>query len=308
MPNKILVIGDLVIDETYYVEVNRISPEAPVPTAELLQAKPEKTPGGAGFAAAFAKAQGHDVYLCTAISKEYSSMLWSSYEIKVLEAERTRNNVTKTRFIDKDSEYHILRLDNDKIVQPPQISPTKVIDTIKGSHIDACLLADYKKGFFNPSFCWHELIDHLINQKIPILLDTRAENIRHFMIEDSLNPELWLKLNKSEAEKVRFNLLGKDILWEERNSRINKLIITRGSKGVKVYDNSIHYNIKVPENLKSYGTPDTTGCGDIFDVSFIEGLLYKTSATNAVKHAVMKASKYARIPFKDKLCSSSTKD
>lgn len=308
MPNNILVIGDLIIDETYHVEVNRISPEAPIPTAELLQANPEQAAGGAGFAAAFARKQAHNAFLCTSATIDNASMMWFKHQVRIIQIHGTRHNVTKTRFIDKQSGYHILRLDNDRIVKSSRVMPSEVIQAIKGNRVDGCILSDYKKGFFNPSFRWHELIDYLAGQKIPTLLDTRIENIRHFMIDGSLNPELWLKLNKMEAEKVRFNLLGPDIAWEDRNGRINRLIITKGSEGASVYDDSAHHHITVPPELIDKGTPDTTGCGDIFDVSFIEGLLQNTSAMEAAEYAVRTASEYAWIPFKDKLCSQPTID
>jgi bifunctional ADP-heptose synthase (sugar kinase/adenylyltransferase) len=312
MPKNILVIGDLIIDETFYVDVNRISPEAPIPTAELLSKDPIRTPGGAGFAATFAANQGNNVSIFTSVTEENKNTLFKNNNIRIFNSLTAELNVTKTRFIDKKSQYHILRLDNDKIVPSPNITPEDIIKSIsgiiKGNQIDACLLADYKKGLFNPTYQWHKLIDYLIGYNIPTILDTKMMNIKHFMLTDQLNPNLWLKLNKSEAEKVSYTLYGEYDKWSDHGDSINQLIITKGPEGAEIYING-KLNIKVePPKNSPAGAPDTTGCGDIFDVSFIKRISEGATLENALNYAVKIASKFAWIPFKEKLCSPQMKD
>ena len=45
---KVLVVGDVMLDKYYFGEVNRISPEAPVPIAHVLEVR--ETLGGAAVA------------------------------------------------------------------------------------------------------------------------------------------------------------------------------------------------------------------------------------------------------------------
>lgn len=305
MNRHILVIGDLILDKTYYVKVRRISPEAPVPTAELLSNTPIITPGGAGFAAAFCSAQGNKTTLCSTISTGAAYELSNKYKISVIPAENTEHIITKTRFIDKESGYHMLRLDNDLLVNSPEITPSKVLNMIepiiKGGRVDGCLLADYKKGFFNPKYRWHELVDYLIYKDIPTLLDSRMENIKHFMDnKEHLNKKLWLKLNKKEAERVKFNLFGEEN-WN--TIQVPRLLKTLGSQGLDMFSENGCATIQVAKKFSQRGAPDTTGCGDIFDISFIEGIIEFKDAKQAAKYAVNTASKYAWIPFKEKLCS-----
>lgn len=304
MTNRILVIGDLIIDKTCYTKVSRISPEAPTPTADLIYKESDITPGGAGFAAAFSSARGNKTYICTAATRNNTSMLWFKYNITSVNADVIDSNITKTRFIEEESGYHLLRLDNDLITDKPNTSPENVLKAIdpliKGNSVDGCLLADYKKGFFNPSHEWNKVIDYLSNNNIPTLLDTRMENIKHFMNENhSLNKKLWLKLNNKEADKVKFNLFGEEE-WD--TNIVPRLLITKGSKGLTMLYDGKHDTIEVPERFSKSGAPDTTGCGDIFDVSFITGLIKNLSPKHAGEYAVHTASEYAWIPFKEKLC------
>jgi D-beta-D-heptose 7-phosphate kinase/D-beta-D-heptose 1-phosphate adenosyltransferase len=305
MNKNVLVIGDLIIDKTYYVQVKRISPEAPVPTAELLEECPHISPGGAGFAAAFSSAQGNKTILCSSMPNKTASHLSYKYNISVLLVENISNNITKTRFIDKESGYHMIRLDNDLLIKNIEITPDKVLSSIepiiKGNSVDVCLLADYKKGFFNTNCRWHELIDYLSYNNIPTLLDTRMENIRHFMDNNkALNKNLWLKLNKKEAELVKYNLYGENSSWDM--SKTPRLLITQGSQGLTMISEKGCAIIEVPIECSKGGAPDTTGCGDIFDISFLEGIIQFKDAKEAAKYAVKTASKYAWIPFKEKLC------
>lgn len=310
MNKHILIIGDSILDETYYVKVKRISPEAPIPTAELLTYKPEVNLGGAGFAAAFSSAQGNKTTLCSIMSASKINELCKQHNISAFPIENRDHMITKTRFIDKESGYHLLRLDNDSLIDSSTTTPSKVLNSIeyfiKGGGVDGCLLADYKKGFFNPSSRWHELVDYLIYNNIPTLLDSRMENIRHFMDnKEYLNKKLWLKLNEKEAERVQFNLFGEKG-WN--TAQVPRLLKTLGSQGLDMICEKGCVTIKVPEEFSRGGIPDTTGCGDIFDVSFIEGIIEFKDAKKAAKYAVYTASKYAWIPFKEKLCSVYKKD
>ena len=161
MSKSLLVIGDLIIDETYHVEVNRISPEAPIPTAELLDKDPVRTAGGAGFTAAFAASQGiNTTLLCANSSIDIPGV--DIHSIVDIEA-----NVTKTRFIDKTHGYHLLRLDNDKIAPKPNITPEMMLsafdEVTQGKRVDAIVLSDYCKGFFSPEHNWAKAIFKSVN-------------------------------------------------------------------------------------------------------------------------------------------------
>jgi bifunctional ADP-heptose synthase (sugar kinase/adenylyltransferase) len=319
MKKKILVIGDLLIDETFHVEVNRISPEAPVPVAELLEAEGTRTAGGAGFAATWAGSQGIETTLMCAVNGVEIP------GINLYPLEKIERNVIKTRFIDKTHGYHLLRVDNDKVATKPTVTPEQMLEKVqeflKGNQMDAFILSDYNKGLFNPKYDWGKFISFLASQAICIL-DTKAQNIDHFMIEGNYNnfvPCL-IKVNMKEVAN----------LGRTYGNKIQDLIpyhtVTSGKEGAYIYyerPGIVPHVREAKPTVKVYSSaPDTTGCGDIFDITLalelssldfcpIEGEgtneedknFWLRGSHKALQKAVNVASYYANIPFKEKLCS-----
>jgi D-beta-D-heptose 7-phosphate kinase/D-beta-D-heptose 1-phosphate adenosyltransferase len=321
MPTRILIIGDLIIDETYDVEVNRISPEAPTPTAELLSAEPRRTPGGAGFAAAWATGHGMEVTLLTAASPANRSLLTRQHGINVINmGMNMKNNVTKTRFIDNVSGYHLLRLDNDRVADCSEFHPIDVIQAIeesrlltpqskKGSQIDAVLLSDYRKGFFQPNNGnWGELIDW-IDCRVPVLLDTRAADISHWMVGIEGNERIlksYVKLNEREYKATAITLgCDPDNPADLVLNHIPNLLVTRGAQGATLYQDNGEGKVSVEHcepSISHRTIPDATGCGDIFDISFLTSLTrHGLQPEPALAHAVNLATQFAYTPFEDKI-------
>jgi hypothetical protein len=61
---RLLIFGDTIVDETWYVDVKKLSPEAPIPVASLVCSEPVRSPGGASLAAAYARRRNYpSVYL-----------------------------------------------------------------------------------------------------------------------------------------------------------------------------------------------------------------------------------------------------
>jgi len=319
---QILVIGDLIVDETILVDVDRTSPEAPVPIAALTKDEVYKTPGGAGFAAAFAANCKMDTSLITTASSDNSSLLWFNYNIETWSVNKesgyTFKNVTKTRIIDRKSGYHLLRLDNDRIADKPQVTPDDVIKVITKAYdptkIDACLLSDYNKGFFSPEEEWDQLVRFLTENDILTLLDTKAKNIYHWTGSyKQLHDKLWLKVNKQEAEGLidqhlsaqHSKAVPRDLVEQYI---VTNLIVTLGPNGAEAYyaqAGAGPTTITCRPTTRSNTTPDVTGCGDIFDIVFISYLAENPGSLqqvvpNALQVAVDTASNYTYQPLKDK--------
>jgi bifunctional ADP-heptose synthase (sugar kinase/adenylyltransferase) len=308
--SNLLVIGDLIIDETWPVEITRLNPEVPAPTAEILSHIPTKTPGGAGFAAAWAARQGMKVILLTASSPQNNEIL-STYGVEVFSPWEIQNghNIKKIRYIERNSGYHLLRLDNDRLVPPPGTDPESVIKALslilaKCSRIDACLLSDYAKGFFHGTVHWNPVLKWLEEKGIPTLLDTRAKDLQSWVGEHLHHT--WVKLNDRELATIAksqgikepnpYRLIGHTKIW--------KLIVTHGPAGANAYI------FLPPDGVKTYdaspsskpGTVvDPTGCGDILDTSFISSIGDGKSTQEALEYAVKTATEFAFIRLKDKL-------
>jgi D-beta-D-heptose 7-phosphate kinase/D-beta-D-heptose 1-phosphate adenosyltransferase len=137
---NVLLIGDDCVDVYQYGNVNRISPEAPVPVFTFSHE--ERKPGMAGNVA------------------------------RNLEALRCRVNYlhgetsTKTRLIDIRSKQQIVRIDNDVKSLPLEFA-TDIPDVY-----DAVVISDYDKGTIS-----YELIEELIALSIPVFIDTKKTDL-----------------------------------------------------------------------------------------------------------------------------------
>src|SRR6202162_6676857 len=68
---RVLVIGDLMLDEFVWGRVSRISPEAPVPVVEVL--RESSFPGGAANVARNVRECGAEVYVMGLVGKDSSA-------------------------------------------------------------------------------------------------------------------------------------------------------------------------------------------------------------------------------------------
>jgi rfaE bifunctional protein kinase chain/domain len=67
---RLLVVGDVMLDRYWYGEVNRISPEAPVPIVKIDPGRSKETPGGAANVAMNATALGANVALLSVVGDD----------------------------------------------------------------------------------------------------------------------------------------------------------------------------------------------------------------------------------------------
>ncbi len=142
---KILLIGDNCVDQYHYGNVNRISPEGPVPVLDFKYA--ESKPGMAANVRVNLENLG-----C---------------EVEFIHGAKT---CVKTRFIDIRSGQQLMRVDQD------QISNTVKIDFNTINDYDAVVISDYAKGTVDYS------VVRKVKQKFegPIFMDTKMTDLEYF--------------------------------------------------------------------------------------------------------------------------------
>jgi D-beta-D-heptose 7-phosphate kinase/D-beta-D-heptose 1-phosphate adenosyltransferase len=141
---KILVIGDICVDEYVYGSVPRISPEAPVPI--FVPKTTEEKRGMAANVADNLKMLGADV------------------------VEVYGQSSKKTRLIDLDSKQQLMRIDKDARSRPI------AFNAITGNFYAAIVVSDYDKGAVT-----YELIDYLASKyHCPMFIDTKKTDLQRF--------------------------------------------------------------------------------------------------------------------------------
>ena len=122
---NVIVIGDKCTDKYVFGETTRLSPEQPVPV--LDQTRIEERPGMAGNTELNLKAFG------------INTILLSQREL-----------ITKTRFVDTNSGYQLMRLDETPEVS--RIANAEVKMAMMHMNPDAIVISDYDKGYITDEY------------------------------------------------------------------------------------------------------------------------------------------------------------
>jgi sugar/nucleoside kinase (ribokinase family) len=204
------------------------------------------------------------------------------------------DNVTKTRLIDKRHKYHIVRIDNDTIADTtsPRVAEIKgYIETIKKTYdIKIVCMLNYNKGFFH-----HGIVEAIQEStKAPTFVDTGTS----FEVFETCDI---LRMNDVEFGE----LIKETCMYEEQVH-----IITKGKEGAIFFPKYEEEPIEVHiDNTTPKGIPDTTGCGDVFDISFCSCMLNSDDIQlnnnklleQCVRYAVDSSSEYAYQDFETRL-------
>lgn len=177
---RILVVGDVMIDAYLRGSVTRVSPEAPVPIVNLQ--KMEDRLGGAANVALNLSSLGAEPILCSVIgddagAKTFSKLLNEhglSDEGIVISSERM--TTIKTRIIGNNQ--HLLRID-EEVLTPITSSEEEAfierVDNILTTKVDAIILEDYNKGLLTPVVI-SAIVKLANNRGIPVTVDPKKDN------------------------------------------------------------------------------------------------------------------------------------
>ena len=180
---RVLVLGDLVLDRYLWGEVERTSPEAPVPVVRLERQSANL--GGAANVAANLAALGARVVLAGVVGKDEAAA-----EFRRLLAERgiaseaiitdgARPTTLKTRIVSMGQQ--LLRLDQE--TNEPLVAATrqalrqKVLRALKGTQ--AVVLSDYGKGVLDDETC-REIIQLARQAGVPAVVDPKGSDYRKY--------------------------------------------------------------------------------------------------------------------------------
>ena len=174
---KVLIVGDAMIDAYMWGEINRMSPEAPVPVVEVK--KHENRLGGAANVALNLKALGATPILCSVVGTGNRGVLFKELmkESKLSTAGILSNNkrktTIKTRVISEKKQQ--LRIDEEETHPIVQAEGFLTLTKSLMHDIDVIILQDYNKGVLTP-----EVIESVIaaaNKKgIPTIVDPKIQN------------------------------------------------------------------------------------------------------------------------------------
>jgi D-beta-D-heptose 7-phosphate kinase/D-beta-D-heptose 1-phosphate adenosyltransferase len=262
---KILVIGDLILDEFVWGNVRRISPEAPVPVVEVV--RESYYPGGSANVARNLREFTGGVAVMglvgTCLHAERLKNLLAGQQINLdcLQQAEDYQTIVKTRIIARHQQ--VVRVDREKktgLTPMQSAEALRQIETMLPS-LDAVIFEDYGKGLLQ-----QELVDKIIAaaKKVGkiIAVDPNPNNNLEWHSVTAITP------NRSEAfaaagvpwadpidpveNDAALFAVGKILQkkWDTEN-----LLITLGEQGMMLFR----------ENEKPFHIP--TRAQEVFDVS-----------------------------------------
>lgn len=257
---KILVIGDIMLDNYISGDVNRVSPEAPVSILDFKEEK--KVLGGAGNVVHNLVNLGANVSLATIIGDDFdgeeTKVLLNklSLHLDIIHTSQSCNTTKKTRFISRGTQ--LLRLDNDSKgfkKEDHRILEKKIENSL--SQFDCVIISDYAKGVCSDSLI-RNVIKRINHIKLPLYVDPKGDNWSKYSSSTCLTPninEVQNELSKKIHSDIDFENAAKTII---EKYGLKFCLITRGEQGMTYFDNEISIHQKVGEK-EVY---DVSGAGD----------------------------------------------
>lgn len=243
---KILVVGDIMLDRYVIGEVERISPEAPVPVVHVQNEY--STLGGCGNTVRNIRELGPQVFCLFSISDDvYGQSILkkmnaiNAIPITVFDSKET---IVKERVIAHERQIQMIRIDRENI---KPINPKKCIEALYKFYMkqfDIIVISDYAKGMIT-----EELMDFLKNEtQSKIIIDPKPENIHLYNDVYMITPNI-----KEYSEIVKK-------LFPRTVNLTKYTLITEGSKGMTLIDNVDHTESKIKADpVEVY---NVSGAGD----------------------------------------------
>jgi rfaE bifunctional protein kinase chain/domain len=260
---KVMVIGDLLLDQFIWGSVSRISPEAPVPVL-LVNKQDSYMPGGGCNVANNLAELGAEVYLVGVVGEDYKGEklreLLAKRKINIdgVLTDASRQTILKTRVMAHHHPYHqqIVRVDREDGHNISESLSKKIIKYVEKNicNVDAVIIEDYGKGLITSSLLKNVIKLAGDNGKI-ISVDPKENHFNIYKNVSVITP------NRFEASKVvgfsletekKLKEAGKKLL-KDTNSDV--VLITLGEEGMMLFQKGKDSQ-KIP-----------TVAQDVFDVS-----------------------------------------
>lgn len=259
---RVLVLGDLMLDRYLWGDTTRISPEAPVP---VVEARTESTRlGGAANVADNVRALGATPLLVgirgrDPFGHELAELLRErGISTEHLVTDETRRTTTKTRVLARNQQ--VLRVDREDTAEIGGSVLSAVLERARAALTEATavILSDYGKGVITRALL-DPLLEEARARNLPVSVDPKETHFFAYRGVATITP------NQSEAgaaygrriRDLETLLAAGWYLREELEAR--SVLITRGDQGMTLFETGeapLHFHAAAREVF------DVTGAGD----------------------------------------------
>lgn len=290
MPDrKIVVFGDVMLDEFVWGDVTRISPEAPVPVVDIRRESVHL--GGAANVLANLIALGAKACVIGVVGKDPAgerlrATLDEASPIQLAEhmvVDTTRPSTVKTRII----AHSQLVVRADRELRNPVNSQieNRIIHLLKEAikSADAFVVSDYDKGVVTPRILAEIL--PLAYERMPVLIDPKLRNLVSYRPANLVTPNHHEALRMANLEEDSDGGLHRAAQVLQQKLMCDAVLITRGDRGMLLLEGNSE---PVYVETAAREVYDVTGAGDTVISSLAASLAVGASmlaAANLANHA-----------------------
>jgi rfaE bifunctional protein kinase chain/domain len=276
--SRVLVVGDAMLDRYWFGDVERVSPEAPVPVVRVR--REENRLGGAANVAMNVKALGAQCTLLTVVGDDAAGrslreLLDRQGIAAVLGTDTQFQTVVKLRVIGRSQQ--LLRIDFESEPDHEVLQALLVdYERLLAEH-DLVLMSDYGKGGLTH-------VTHMIELARAagktVLVDPKGSDFSRYAGATAITP------NRSELALVVGHWKGESDLHQRalalrQTLGLDGLLLTRSEDGISLFDDSGHLHL--PTQARE--VYDVTGAGDTVIATLAALMAAGMSLRDAAPHA-----------------------
>ncbi|MEM9251225.1 MAG: D-glycero-beta-D-manno-heptose 1-phosphate adenylyltransferase [Planctomycetota bacterium] len=278
LDKRLVVLGDVMLDAYVIGDLDRISPEAPVPVLRVTEDR--FTLGGAANAAKQAAALGASVTLVGLVGEDNDADTVRNLAARLdidtahLVASPARPTTRKTRIVARQQQ--VIRVDREDASVVDADTEKQLIAAVEAALQDAdgLLIADYGKGVMTDAVA-SAAITAANARNIPSLVDPKNPPWDKYAGCTVLKP------NRAETEAVVHHTITDDATAARASAAlaeqfaVHAVLLTRGPHGMTLTGDaeSAHIPARLTADLA-----DVTGCGDVVAATMLAAL---TAASQA---------------------------
>jgi D-beta-D-heptose 7-phosphate kinase/D-beta-D-heptose 1-phosphate adenosyltransferase len=235
---RVLVVGDVMLDQNLWGQVRRISPEAPVPVVELERESAE--PGGAANNAANAAAVGAGVLLAGVVGDDAEGARLRALlgargvDAGGLVTEVGRPTTTKMRVVAHSQQ--VVRVDRERTDAIAPASEAALLRWVSAHlpGVGACIISDYAKGVVTASLA-QGVIAAARAAGVPVVVDPKGTEYARYRGAAVVTPNL------HEAELASRRSARSDAEVADVAAQLSAelggaaLLVTRGAAGMSLF-------------------------------------------------------------------------
>ncbi len=259
---RVVVVGDIMLDEYVWGSVRRISPEAPVPVVEVQRR--EFVPGGAANTAVNVAGLSGQAMMFGIVGQDEAGMRvqealhTNGVNTDGILVDNCRPTVTKTRIVAHSQQ--VVRVDHEQRTPLSRILEDALLEKITaGLEVaDVCILSDYAKGLVSAHFA-QELIGRACRFSKPVVVDPKGIDFSKYRGAQVIKPNL-----HEVSQVLSWELDGPDRLLAAGRRLLEILqggavLITQGAEGMSLFMPGAEA-VHIPTEARE--VYDVTGAGD----------------------------------------------